>query len=440
MECTLSGNAVKGLHRAVACLARVGPELLLEALPDKVTLRSLNSARSAFVAITFRRHFFDRLQLSSSSAQCGVLLKAVCTVLRTQPGSVERMAITLPDSNASKLKWTIDCLNGLRKTYWISCNNDIEMQHVAIERNIFPSNLVARPRDFSRLLANFQSSLQEITLIATEPFLAPTESEGKAVELRSYIDPVKENNDGALHTQLWIDPAEELRDYHHTGVAVDVTFSVKELKAFMNFCEGSEADMQLFFDKAGSPILLAPKFSVDDAANADFDATLVLATMLGSQLRSSDSASDRAPTDAQLAQGAPQAGYTTPKNAANKETAAMGSGPRSDHTVIWSELSGTADQRGRGYADRLANQQPRQIFPDSGDATEELPFHRHDVTLEKDVRNGTEDDVVQQPPNDERSAQQLFGKDLSNWIAADTDEENDGDGFCVQATPPHRRG
>ncbi|EFJ14694.1 hypothetical protein SELMODRAFT_119863 [Selaginella moellendorffii] len=381
MECTLSGNAVKGLHRAVACLARVGPELLLEALPDKVTLRSLNSARSAFVAITFRRHFFDRLQLSSSSAQCGVLLKAVCTVLRTQPGSVERMAITLPDSNASKLKWTIDCLNaGLRKTYWISCNNDIEMQHVAIERNIFPSNLVARPRDFSRLLANFQSSLQEITLIATEPFLAPTESEGKAVELRSYIDPVKENNDGALHTQLWIDPAEELRDYHHTGVAVDVTFSVKELKAFMNFCEGSEADMQLFFDKAGSPILLAPKFSVDDAANADFDATLVLATMLGSQLRSSDSASDRAPTDAQLAQGAPQAGYTTPKNAANKETAAMGSGPRSDHTVIWSELS------------------------------------------------------------DERSAQQLFGKDLSNWIAADTDEENDGDGFCVQATPPHRRG
>lgn len=37
--------------------------------------------------------------------------------------------------------------------------------------------------------------------------------------------------DGALHTQLWIDPSEELSAYTHKGPPVDVTFSVKELKA-----------------------------------------------------------------------------------------------------------------------------------------------------------------------------------------------------------------
>lgn len=56
-----------------------------------------------------------------------------------------------------------------------------------------------RPRDLNRLLSNFQSSLQEITVIATEPTSLPSEAaieiEGKAVELRSYIDPTKGDND-----------------------------------------------------------------------------------------------------------------------------------------------------------------------------------------------------------------------------------------------------
>lgn len=54
---------------------------------------------------------------------------------------------------------------------------------------------MVRPRDLSRLLANFQSSLQEITIIATEPLVGPSDAGGeiggKAVELRSYIDPAK---------------------------------------------------------------------------------------------------------------------------------------------------------------------------------------------------------------------------------------------------------
>ena len=61
----------------------------------------------------------------------------------------------------------------------------------------FPSNFVVRPRDLNRLLANFQSSLQEITIIATEPASIPpvsaNEVGGKAVEIRSYIDPTKDN-------------------------------------------------------------------------------------------------------------------------------------------------------------------------------------------------------------------------------------------------------
>lgn len=144
----------------------------------------------------------------------------------------------------------------MRKTYWITCNVEPDIQHLSLDRQKFPSNFVVRPRDLNRLLANFQSSLQEITIIATEPSSLPPDAAneigGKAVELRSYMDPTKgkeyaflgsfiancifmtkdfmADNDTLLHTQLWIDPKEEFLQYVHTGDPIDVTFSVKELK------------------------------------------------------------------------------------------------------------------------------------------------------------------------------------------------------------------
>ena len=88
---------------------------------------------------------------------------------------------------------------GMRKSYWITCNVEPDITHLSLDKQKFPSNFVVRPRDLNRLLANFQSSLQEITIIATEPASVPPDSAneigGKAVELRSYIDPTKGNID-----------------------------------------------------------------------------------------------------------------------------------------------------------------------------------------------------------------------------------------------------
>lgn len=93
---------------------------------------------------------------------------------------------------------------GIRKTYWITCNNDTEMQNVMVERNSFPSHLVIKPKDLGRLLGHFQSSLQEITLIATEPVSndMDPDSEAKAIELKSYIDPAR-GGVASLTFQCW---------------------------------------------------------------------------------------------------------------------------------------------------------------------------------------------------------------------------------------------
>lgn len=167
----------------------------------------------------------------------------------------------------------------MRKAYWITCNVEPDIQHLSLDRRKLPSSFVVKPRDLNRLLANFQSTLQEITIIATQQSVVPPDAAdqigGKAVELRSYIDPTKgklsnffiifpqhtqltaklninlliSENDSSLHTQLWIDPAEEFVQYTHSRDPVDITFGVKELKV-MQQCSNMLSSILRFPERA----------------------------------------------------------------------------------------------------------------------------------------------------------------------------------------------
>jgi cell cycle checkpoint control protein RAD9A len=75
------------------------------------------------------------------------------------------------------------------------------------------------------------------------------------------------------------------------------------------------------------PVLLVPRFGLDDGSTSDFDATLILATMTVSQLV--DSNGDQQP--------ASSAQHAEPKVAG---TPSLAPDNVSNHTKIWSDLSG----------------------------------------------------------------------------------------------------
>ncbi|XP_042002135.1 cell cycle checkpoint control protein RAD9A-like [Salvia splendens] len=427
MEFSVSGTALKTFARSITCLARIGNELVLQSSSSQLCLHTLNSSRSAYQSITFKPDFFDVFSVSGSQVQCSVLLKAICSVLRTPVASIDHLTVQLADSDASKVQWALDCSNGMKKTYWITCNIEPDIQHLSLDRRKLPSSFVVRPRDLNRLLANFQSTLQEITMISTQQSVLPVDATdqigGKAVEFRSYIDPTKEN-DSSLHTQLWIDPAEEFVQYTHTRDPVDVTFGVRELKAFLSFCEGCEVDIHLYFDKAGEPILMAPKFGVDDGSFSNFDATLVLATMLVSQLSGGNSSEPAAATAAQ--QGTK--GNTTEHP--------------SDHTRIWSELSGSAVRYGNAAHDPLV---PGERNQNTNEQTTIQRIGAMNISRDKNADgvpvNGkdfhpAETDDTRRP--EENNGRAPSHHHPSNWIDADEDDdEGDDSELCVQSTPPY---
>ncbi|KAJ4842291.1 hypothetical protein Tsubulata_028856 [Turnera subulata] len=463
MELSLSGNALKTFARSIACLSRVGNELAVQASPSQLALHTLNSSRSAYHSITFKPSFFDMYSITGTQVQFSVLLKAVCSVLRTPVASIDHLNVKLADPDAPKVQWSLECFNGMRKAYWITCNVEPDIQHLSLDRRRFPSSLVVRPRDLTRLLGNFQSSLQEITIIATEPTSMPSDAAseigGKAVELRSYIDPTKEN-DSSLHTQLWIDPAEEFVHYTHTGDPVDVTFSVKELKWISCSCitivgtEKRASDLLLGVEgSAGSKIVLLVVLKLvaalrdvlfidDDGSSSSFDATLVLATMLISQLTEGNS------TEPQLAtEMHGQAGQRTGSEAQQERGRANVSEHPSEHTRIWSDLSGSAARSGSGVEERQP--QGERTLNESGQREIE---RISTMRISKDAgAGGTVPEARFSHPGEKGQASEVQdgseanGNEFSqhhpsNWV--DADEDNDDDDadeneLCIQSTPPY---
>ncbi|VFQ84997.1 unnamed protein product [Cuscuta campestris] len=436
MEFKLNGNELKTFGRSMTCLARIGNELVIQASDSLLTLLTLNASRTAHLSITFKPDFFNVYTVPADQVKCSVLLKAVCSVLRTPFASIDHLSVSLPHPDASKVLWTLDCYNGIKKAYGINCNVKPDIQQLSLDRTKLPSNFVVRPRDLNRLLSNFQAYLQEITVIATEPSSLPPDTEneigGKCVELRSYIDPTKEN-DSSLHTQLWIDPTEEFLQYNHTGNPVDVTFGVKDFKAFVSFCEGCEADVRFHFSVAGEPVLMEPKFGFDDGSGSNFDAAMVLATMLTSQINNVNSPHKASPSHRQVDQS--RGAQTHDGSRGNN------SEPPSDHTRIWSDLSGNAAgmharvDRNHTITEQQEIQRIGSVHISKGGPTVgNVPSGSNDCH-DKEAHHSPETQGRAETTQSTRQASQYHP---NNWIdACDEDDEDDDSEFVVDPTPPH---
>ncbi|GMY21724.1 cell cycle checkpoint control protein RAD9A-like isoform X2, partial [Fagus crenata] len=113
MELSLSGNAIKTFARCIMCLApRVGNELTIQASPSQLAFHTLNSSRSAYQSITFKPDFCDVYSVSGNQVQCSVLLKAICSLLRTPIASIDNLSMKLPDPDALKVQWALECSSG----------------------------------------------------------------------------------------------------------------------------------------------------------------------------------------------------------------------------------------------------------------------------------------------------------------------------------------
>ncbi|XP_066504767.1 cell cycle checkpoint control protein RAD9A isoform X2 [Hoplias malabaricus] len=261
MDCVTTGGNVKVLAKAIHSLSRIGEDLYLEPVEDGLTLRAVNSSRSAFACFLLSPLFFQRYQTPPNQAfRCKMLIKSVQAVFRSLSSlerSVEKCRIQL-NSEKSRLTITLHCKHGLLKTHNLSFQ-DCESLQAVFDKDSCANVLRAQPRAWVDAVLHFPPSLEEVSVSVS----------GERVWLRNHVeddaDPAR-----AMMTELCLSSEE----FDHFAVSSDnsITFCLKEFRGLLVFGESCGLPISMHFDEPGSPVVL----NVSDSV---LEANFVLATL-----------------------------------------------------------------------------------------------------------------------------------------------------------------
>ncbi|XP_059738759.1 cell cycle checkpoint control protein RAD9A isoform X2 [Bos taurus] len=292
MKCLVTGSNVKVLGKAVHSLSRIGDELYLEPLEDGLSLRTVNSSRSAYACFLFAPLFFQQYQAATpgqDQLRCKILMKSFLSVFRSLAmleKTVEKCCISLND-RSSRLVVQLHCKYGVRKTHNLSFQ-DCESLQAVFDPALCPHVLRAPARVLVEAVLPFPPALAEVTLGI---------GHGRRVILRSYQEEEADSAIKAMVTEMSIGEEDFQQLQAQEGVAI--TFCLKEFRVrflpcthcpvhlsslpslhalllpcqgLLSFAESANLSLSIHFDAPGRPAI----FAIEDSL---LDGHFVLATL-----------------------------------------------------------------------------------------------------------------------------------------------------------------
>nr|XP_020022710.1 cell cycle checkpoint control protein RAD9A isoform X2 [Castor canadensis] len=253
------------LGKAVHSLSRIGDELYLEPLEDGLSLRTVNSSRSAYACFLFAPLFFQQYQVASPGQdllRCKILMKSFLSVFRslaTLEKTVEQCCISL-NGRSTRLVVQLHCKYGVKKTHNLSFQ-DCESLQAVFNPASCPHVLRAPARVLGEAVLPFPPALAEVTLGI---------GRGRRVILRSYQEEESDNTIKAMVTEMSIGEQDFQQLQAPEGVAI--TFCLKEFRGLLNFAESANLPLTVYFDAPGRPAI----FTIKDTL---LDGHFVLATL-----------------------------------------------------------------------------------------------------------------------------------------------------------------
>ncbi|RZF38182.1 hypothetical protein LSTR_LSTR005543 [Laodelphax striatellus] len=272
MKCNILGQNVKVLARALHALARVGDDLFIDMIRDRLLLRTVNSTQSAFAEFIFLNRFFTFYNLETDyndePPKCKISMKSFLTVFKT-PNSMDRMIDGCElsfEPDASQLILKIQFSNGSTKTHFLPII-ECESLQVKYKKNV-PYKITASAKLLTGAVKNFRVNEDEITLSVSP----------QKTFLKTHVDTNTESSK-IVHTELCLLAGEF--EYYNVGNPLSITFCLKQLRAVMMFAESTSLPITILFDTPGRPVLFCVSneaiyegnFVVSSLSNSDSQVT-----------------------------------------------------------------------------------------------------------------------------------------------------------------------
>ncbi|XP_044296886.1 cell cycle checkpoint control protein RAD9B [Varanus komodoensis] len=260
--------------KAIYAISRISDEFWFEPTEKGLSLRSVNSPRSAYACIIFSSMFFQHYSCKNTPElglnknhirpTCKLAIKAVLPLFRsliTLERNVEKCSI-YTNFNNYHIIFQLFCKHGIVKTHNLAFQECEPLQAV-FAKHLCPNVLKVQSRQLSDILIHFPTYQDEISLTVT-----PVK-----VNFKTYIEDEMDLAQ-AMITEIHLSPEEF--EYFQVGIDSELTFCLKELRGLLAFAEAISAPVAIHFDVSGTPIA----FSIEEmVAEADF----ILATLADSE-------------------------------------------------------------------------------------------------------------------------------------------------------------
>ncbi|XP_059875370.1 cell cycle checkpoint control protein RAD9A isoform X2 [Delphinus delphis] len=230
----------------------------------QLSLRTVNSSRSAYACFLFAPLFFQQYQAATPGQdplRCKILMKSFLSVFRSLAileKTVEKCCISL-NVRSSRLVVQLYCKYGVRKTHNLSFQ-DCESLQAVFDPAVCPHVLCAPARVLGEAVLPFPPALAEVTLGI---------GRGHRIILRSYQEEA-DSTIKAMVTEMSIGGEDFQQLQAQEGVAI--TFCLKEFRGLLSFAESANLSLSIYFDGPGRPAIFAIKDSL-------LDGHFVLATL-----------------------------------------------------------------------------------------------------------------------------------------------------------------
>lgn len=143
------------------------------------------------------------------------------------------------------------CKLGVKKTYRLNVE-DTNPINAIYNREACPNRITSRPKLFEDCLNSFHNSLLSVTMSLSRRY----------IKFKSYVDSDSGNTNllnRKLETELTLDTNDFDKYILQGENEIDLTFSLREMKALLAFCETANQPIQLYFSEIGQPIIAYTK-------------------------------------------------------------------------------------------------------------------------------------------------------------------------------------
>ncbi|KAA3682328.1 cell cycle checkpoint control protein RAD9A [Paragonimus westermani] len=245
MKLSLHHTELKVFIRCINALSKLGHEIYFEWMQDGLILKTVNSSRSAYAAVTFKPIFFEKVSdiLLQQTTRFKIPSRSCCNVFKLSTAvekTVQKCRILLAH-NDTLLVVQFFCKYAIVRTFNMTI---IDCEHLEAIYSLEQSanHLVLSTKILGEVLNNFRQSSEEITVILKD---------GECT-FQNYILQGDPNN---ILTQLPLSACEF--DAYLVGCTCELTFCQKELRALLTFCELISPILRIYCDRPGHPIIFA---------------------------------------------------------------------------------------------------------------------------------------------------------------------------------------